>query len=153
MYKKIDRAAIELADAYYKSTAPIIDSLKEIGRVASDFTNSLSSVISPQLQNLLSIEWDSIKKGIIETKDDIKIFKAAMVELNYPPHDGMDIVEMRKIAQSYVKDKEFVKENIDSMFQEIYDANEIKSILLGWEQVKLIERRIPILRNVIMVHP
>ncbi|WP_180320105.1 hypothetical protein [Peribacillus loiseleuriae] len=93
------------------------------------------------------------KQGIIETEEDLKIFKSVMVEMGYPPHEGIDISTVRTIAQSYKENKESITPDVIQEFMCVYyDSKFIKTISLEWENNKVIQKRLPILRNVVMAH-
>lgn len=131
--------------------------MQKTGKVISEalsFTQKISEAVSAQLKSITipHIDWENLKQGILETEEDIKIFKVAMVEMKYPPHDGMDIIEMRKIANKYNNNKEDLEKNIDEIMNELYQPREMMKILLGWERTTLINKRLPLLRNAIMAH-
>jgi hypothetical protein len=117
------------------------------------FSSRMKSIVIPHIDTTqLTESLKNIGKGLLETESDIKVFKAAMVEMGYPPHDGMSIRQMRTIAKHYKTDSDELKENIDGFMSALYNPNEMKLILLSWEKKKLIRRRLPLLRNAIMAH-
>ncbi|USK57839.1 hypothetical protein LIS82_26845 (plasmid) [Cytobacillus solani] len=135
---------------YYKGMQPvyqsIIDSFQSIYPVYS--------TISTYLNNNKIIESiTNISRGFFETEEDIKVFKALMVENGYPPYQGITISIMRKIAQTYEKNKDGItSEVIDNFMRTYFSPNKIEEISLEWEDNVLLFDRLPILRNVIMAH-
>jgi hypothetical protein len=97
--------------------------------------------------------FEKMAKGIKETEEDIKVFKAAMVELGYPPHDELDIRLMRSIAQDFREEgKESVEEYIDEFMCEFYSPAIIQKISSKWEQYNFLKKRLPLLRSAIRAH-
>lgn len=96
---------------------------------------------------------DSFKKGIIETEEDVKIFKEAMVAVGYPPSERLDLHKLRLISKA-IKSKEGLPtvQSIDRIMQSYYNESAISYIGAEWESKQHIANRLSILRNIIMGH-
>lgn len=117
-----------------------------------------NQIIAQTLQQYFSSEileksFKKIREGLIETEEDLKVFKFAMVDLGYPPHGDIDIPRMRLIAKAY-KDigKKHLENNIDGFMIRFYNDQRIRKIGLDWEKKELLKDRLPLLRNAIMAH-
>ncbi|MBO0994657.1 hypothetical protein [Bacillus sp. SD088] len=95
---------------------------------------------------------EKLREGISETEEDLKLFKTAIVDLGYPPHEDMDIGIVRAIAQAYREDKVSLLDNIDEFMCEYYNSELISDISNQWEKNVMLKKRLPILRNIIMSH-
>ncbi|MFC5604442.1 hypothetical protein [Sporosarcina koreensis] len=127
--------------------------LARIGNAAAERYAKLNKAFQPYLDlTQFTQSFANIQSGILKTEEDIKVFKVAIVELGYPPHDGMAIGNMRAIAELYLDDKKELEDNIDEIMTHLYNASELKEILLFWEETKLVKKRLPLLRNAIMAH-
>jgi hypothetical protein len=116
--------------------------------------NRINKMLKPYLDNIkISETFAKIAKGIEETEEDIRIFKVAIVELGYPPHESIDIRKLRLIAQDYkINGKEHVEKYIDEFMIQFYDAKMIEGIGYNWNSKDFLKKRLPLLRNVIMAH-
>lgn len=116
-------------------------------------SSKMQSIVIPHIDTTELLKGlENIRKGILETESDIKVFKAAMVEMGYPPHDGMSIGQMRAIAKQYKVNSDELKEKIDGFMATLYNPSEMQQTLLSWEKKDLITKRLPLLRNAIMAH-
>lgn len=120
---------------------------------AIELSNKLESTIrkftqSPQFRE----GWERFSKGIIETEQDLRVFKTVMVEFGFPPHHAIGIRRMREIAKSYILDKEVVEENISDFLIEYYDFKVLNEMLLEWENSDILQKRLSLLRNAMMAH-
>lgn len=118
-----------------------------------------SKVVDSYLKTIKTISFDQIQEsfkklaaGLLETEDDLKVFKVAIIDLGYPPHENMDLGTMRGIAKAYVEDKETLEEVIDDIMCEYYDDIFFRELGAIWEDSNGLQRRLSILRNVIMSH-
>ncbi|EDL65988.1 hypothetical protein BSG1_01510 [Bacillus sp. SG-1] len=94
-----------------------------------------------------------LAQGIQETEEDLKVFKAAIVDLGYPPHHELDIRLMREIARAYkANGKDAVNEYIDEFICKYYQPSLIQDIEKRWEKYKFLEKRLPLLRNAVKAH-
>ncbi|SDM74050.1 hypothetical protein SAMN05518871_102129 [Psychrobacillus sp. OK028] len=93
-----------------------IESVKRMNHQIIDFNRKMQPVFSSigefalkmnHLGQLIKKYFDEneileavsrLSKGILETEEDLKVFKALMVEMGYPPHNGIDIPTMRLIV-------------------------------------------------------
>ncbi|WP_338656270.1 hypothetical protein V6B14_08505 [Sporosarcina psychrophila] len=124
-----------------------------VARSMETFSAKMQSLVIPHIDlPQMAQSWENLRQGILETEEDIKVFKVAMVEMGYPPHDGMSIKQMRTISKRYHVDSNEVKQNIGGIMAELYDPVEMKEIILKWEKTITIKKRLPLLRNAIMAH-
>lgn len=127
------------------------DSLAPVFRTAQRIGKSYQRIVS---ENRLQIQetLKRISEGFIETEEDLKVFKVAIIDLGYPPHEGMGIWNMREIAKMYTEDKSTLEETIDYIMCEYYDDEFFTELGRMWENYEVLQNRLPILRNVIMAH-
>lgn len=137
----------------------------KLGKVMENYSENLNRKVNPiiefrnQAKNIFkSVKMiplekiERINKGIIQTEEDLEVFKVAIIELGYPPHEDMDITTMRNIAKSYTSDKESLFQVIDQVMCHYYNNTFLSSMAKKWEYNNQIKDRLPILRNVIMAH-
>jgi len=132
-----------------KTTMRFVSAFQQITEATNKIAIALNRQInSEQLQESLK----KIGQGLIETEKDLIVFKYAMVELGYPPHDGLSIQQMRNIAQNYSSDSSEVMGYINDFMTEFYSPEEMKQLLFKWEKSQIIKKRLPLLRNAVMAH-
>lgn len=149
---EIIRKQMEIAEKIGMA-AELASKVARVGNAAAEQIVRMSKAIQPFLNSSQMAQGlTNIRNGIIQTEEDIKVFKVAMVEMGYPPHDGMTIKSMRSIAKIYQSDKEELKDNIDEIMKQLFPPSELQSMLLSWEEVEMLNRRLPLLRNVVMAH-
>ncbi|MGE8079239.1 hypothetical protein [Peribacillus loiseleuriae] len=142
-----------------QNIAPILETINNFYK----FTNTLSYQIAVSLNNLhksfepiretlkninISKTMERFKQGIIETEEDLKVFKFAMVDMGYPPHYSIDISTMRSIAQEYSDNKEETSLYMDEFMKKYYDEDIITEIAMIWEKADILKNRLHLLRNV-----
>jgi hypothetical protein len=111
-----------------------------------------SSIINPYITDITK-SFKRLADGIRETEEDIKTFKATIVELGYPPHESIDIKRLRYIARDYRDNgKEHVEKYIDEFMVSFYDSQMLSNISLEWENIAHVKKRLPLLRNSIMAY-
>ncbi|MFU2014783.1 hypothetical protein ACM6Q7_06850 [Peribacillus butanolivorans] len=129
-----------------------IDTTSFISRTMASIEKQKKLIDSFLKQDRMVEMFEKITSGIVETEEDINIFKVAMVKLGYPPHYDVDIRKMRMIARDYVENKDQVAEYIDEFMAINYDAEAISEMLIKWEGKPFLDKRIQILRNVVRSH-
>jgi len=147
-----NQIAENFAKQVREALRPILSAKQEFTSIAEDFKRAATNFEFTNPSVSLSITLNRIKQGILKTEEDMKVFKIAIIELGYPPHEGMDISTIRGIAQAYTNDKEHLSEIIDQIMCDYYDDDFIMMISGLWEENDTIKERLPILRNVIMAH-
>ncbi|MFJ7680361.1 hypothetical protein ACIQXQ_20240 [Peribacillus sp. NPDC097198] len=148
--QSISKNYINQINTFNINMAPIYQSIHEMTYKMSQIGNLARKYINESgIQKSLA----KIRKGVIETEEDLKLFKSLMVEMGYPPHEGINIGTMRSLAQSYREDKSLItSEVIDDFMFNYYDSEKIKSLAIEWENNKILKERLPILRNVVTAH-
>jgi hypothetical protein len=152
----------------YKFSSQVIENLDKFSRRIQNFQRAIQPPMvnfTSQMANFTkNVErllresnftetFERISRGIKETEEDIKVFKAAMVDLGYPPHDELDIRLMRRIAQDFRDEgKESVEEYIDEFMCEFYSQTVIQKISSKWEHYGFLKKRLPLLRSAIRAH-
>ncbi|UII58132.1 hypothetical protein LS684_21150 (plasmid) [Cytobacillus spongiae] len=120
-------------------------------RKAMEFSSQLAS-FKTHIGLIQSL--DRIAEGFSETEEDIVIFKKAMVDLGYPPHDQISIKMMRSIAGDYKQNgKKHVEEYIDEFMLYFFTPKVIQEkIAFKWEKYDFLNKRLPLLRNAVKAH-
>jgi hypothetical protein len=142
--ESIKKQMRETHEMILQAIQPSIESLGEIGRTFKETNNLINEHMAKTFENL--------RNGLLETEEDLKVFKVAMVEMGYPPHSAIEISRMRSIAQQYENNKIEVVSFIDEFMVMNYDSELIGEIAHGWERVEIIKKRLPLLRNACMAH-
>ncbi|MDT8900349.1 hypothetical protein [Anaeroselena agilis] len=80
-------------------------------------------------------------------------YSAIMVELGWPPYGGLYIPEMKKIIKAYNRfGPEAIREKVDQLFIERFDADEIEKLSGEWGKKKWLAKRMPIIRQAVTAH-
>lgn len=132
--------------------SPITDLRRKLEKVSHTWRDVLRE-FRDNHASALAEKMNEIRDGFLETEEDIELFKKVIIELGYPPHESLDIPRLRQIAQDY-RDygKEHVVEYIDDLMTMYYGREELDFIAKQWEKTDFLEKRLPLLRNVIMAH-
>lgn len=135
---KIDFQTINLANQIRESAKPAIEALANFRKI---YTPALAEM------------FERMHEGFLETEEDIKLFKTAMVKMGYPTHDSIDITLLREIAADVREnDIEYVFEYIDEIMTKYYNPDFLVDLSLKWEEIDIDKERLKLLRNAVMAH-
>lgn len=152
-FTKFTQQANEIASIVKKNMGVISEATMKQMNFALETSTKLRGSLKQVIQTSQFLEgWENLKRGIIESEQDLKVFKYAMVELGFPPHHALSISQMRFIAQNYEDNKEEVESYIADFLNEFYNSKKLNEILIEWEDSKILEKRLPLLRNAVMAH-
>jgi hypothetical protein len=99
----------------------------------------------------LDLEW--IAEGIRATSDDVEKFKMIMVEMGYPPHEDLEILQIRKIVNYYLQHgMQKAKEIVEQLLIQIFNKETLEEILNSWTSLEWLQTRLPILTEGIEAH-
>lgn len=163
MNEKNDRSAtfnfsrrlVEQIQLVDRTTSVIRERLQETTSAINQVINQIVQPlkISEVLKSLISPETlEKIRKGIIETEEDLILFKSEMVDMGYPPHYSISIDDIKRIAQQCREDRTVVEENLDEFMIRFFDHKQMHEIGYGWERRWFLQERLSTLRNIIKAY-
>lgn len=155
-FQHLSKRIIDISKVLNSQIEKILEPMKKVNEAYSDIIRATTK-IEFDFQKFFNFDsfkesMDRIAKGIIETEKDLKLFKAIIVDLGYPPDENMSIRAIRAIAQAHREDRKALLENIDDFMCDYYNSQLLTEIANNWETNCLLKKRIAILRNVIMSH-
>lgn len=126
--------------------------LRAVGNFVSSVNNAVHQFRTNHAEQFKEM-FERIGEAILETEEEINIFKKSIVEMGYPPPIDMDIGAMKAIAKEIKQsDVSTVSNYIDEFMISYFDDTTIDRRLQSWERTEHIRHRIPIIRNIIMAH-
>ncbi|MCY7959537.1 hypothetical protein MOB39_11965 [Bacillus spizizenii] len=111
-------------------------------------------------EKIKRIDFEKLKKGFsyikafLDSLDDNFIkFKKIIIELGYPPNHDYPAVLVFSIINEYENSNlEKLKYKVDQMMLDYYDDKVVEEMLMQWEGRSVLQKRLPIIRNVIKAH-
>lgn len=92
-------------------------------------------------------------EGLKQFKSTYERFSIIMLELGWPPQPELYVNEISQIVNYYDKyGKEATKQEIDKYFLDRYPQNKIEDIVDKWDKKKIMNKRMPIIKEAIKAH-
>lgn len=123
------------------------EAVRPVKSMASDFRQSL-------VTSLALIDFQQIHEALNHLKQNAVRFKAIMLEVGFPPHDSMPVLELSRIVRVYdEKGVEYTKRLIERyMTLFVYHEKILRDMQKTWQGAEWLERRVKILNTAIEGH-
>ncbi|MBY0148597.1 hypothetical protein [Neobacillus niacini] len=100
-----------------------------------------------------ALNLERIAEGIKATSNDVEKFKLIMAEMGYPPHEDLEIIQMREIVHCYYQNGlDLTRVHVEKILIQKFNEETIKVILRKWIRLDWLHNRLPILNEGIEAH-
>jgi hypothetical protein len=96
---------------------------------------------------------NEIAEGIKAASNDIERFKVIIVDIGYPPHEDLEILEMRRIVHYFDKyGYDRTQKYVNELFLKVYNREKILDLFSKWTNMGFLKNRIHILKEGVESH-
>jgi hypothetical protein len=150
------------SDEFYKSIQNAMDSIgkyrESLNNMNKSFQDTMVNAMITVASNSLYkyFDYSKIMDGVSKSLSNIsQNFRTILLQYGWPPHYQMNVGHMKKIIEAHENETlrpDQVRVFIDETFIEYYSDEKISQLLKSWEEKEWLEKRIPILKEIIDAH-